>query len=449
VVRKPKKNPRAIALEILYDIEVKDAFANQAVQSLSTDLHLSSLDRRFISQLVFGATKMRRRLDYVLGLFLERKIDELTPWIRNVLRMGIYQMDFLTKVPPSAAVDESVKLAKTFGHKGTVALVNAVLRSYLRDRTRVVFPSWEEDRVENIALFYSFPSWMIAEWLKALGEEATIKLCQAFNGRPRLSCRINPLKIDPTGLEETFRREKVKFRQGRFLQEFYQIESKVDLNRFASLQKGWVYFQDESAGLPVRLLDPQPGEHIVDLCAAPGGKSTFTAERMKDQGVVLAVDVSEARLKTVQENCLRLGVHSVVPCCADAREFLCRTADRVLVDAPCSALGTLGRNSDARWRKQKEDVVRLKQLQLEILLNAARLLKEGGVLVYSTCTLMPEENEGVIERFLRERRDFKLADPSSYLDPAVVAPDGTVRTFPHLHQVDGSFACRLERTSSD
>ena len=289
---------------------------------------------------------------------------------------------------------------------------------------------------------------MIAEWLKALGEEATIKLCQAFNRRPRLSCRINRLKIDPPGLEETLRREKVKFRQGRYLQEFYYIESKVDLNRFAPLRKGWVYFQDESAGLPVRLLDPQPGEQIVDLCAAPGGKSTFMAERMTNQGVVLAVDVSEAKLKTVQENCLRLGLHSVVPCCADARDFFCRPADRVLVDAPCSALGTLGRNSDARWRKQKEDVYRLQKLQIEILLNAAVLVKEGGVLVYSTCTLMPEENEGVIETFLRERKDFKLVEPSRYVDPGVVDPDGMVRTFPHLHQLDGSFACRLEKTSS-
>lgn len=426
-------------------MEVKDAFANQAVQSCCSGLHLSSLDRRFISELVFGTTKMRRRLDYVLGLFLERKIDELTPWIRNILRMGIYQIDFLDKIPHSAAVDESVKLTKTFGHKGTVALVNAVLRSYLRDRTRVEFPAWEENRVENVALFYSFPSWMVEEWLRIFGEEETIKLCETFNRRPRLSCRINSLKIDKANLEEMLEREGVKFKRGKFVDEFYHIESKVGLARFAPLRKGLLYFQDESAGLPVLLLDPQPGELIVDLCAAPGGKSTFIAQRMKDQGQVVAVDISEGKLKTVEENCRRLGIRSVALCCADATDFSCDPVDRVSVDAPCSALGTLGRNSDARWRKRKEDIFRLRELQVEILLNAAKLLKEGGVLVYSTCTLMPEENEQVIERFLGERADFELADPSPYVDPRLVAQDGMVHTLPHVHKLDGSFACRLEK----
>ncbi len=443
--KKQDKSPREIALGILYDIEVKDTFANQAIQSFCQNLYLSSLDRRFITELVFGTTKMRRRLDYVLGLFLERKTEELTPWIRNILRMGIYQIDFLKKVPESAAVNESVKLAKKFGHKGTVALVNAVLRSYLRERSKVSFPSQERDKIENISLFYSFPSWMIEGWLGIFGEEETIKLCQAFNQRPRLCCRINRLKIDQNELEEIFKWEKIKFKPGKFSKDFYYIESKVDLNRFAPLQKGLIYFQDESAGFPVKLLDPQPGEYIVDLCAAPGGKSTFIAERMRDQGLVLAVDISPQKLKTLKENCQRLGTDSVVLCCADAKNFFCHPVDKVLVDAPCSVLGTLGRNSDARWRKHKEDPFRLQKLQLKILSNAAELLKKGGVLVYSTCTITPEENEQVIEKFLKQRRDFKLVDSSHFVDPNVVDQNGMVRTLPHVHKIDGSFACRLEK----
>lgn len=438
-------NPREIALRILYDIEIKDAFANQTIQSFSRNLHLSSLDRRFISELVFGTTKMRRKLDYILGLFLQRKAEELTPWIRNILRMGIYQIDFLEKVPESAAVDESVKLAKKFGHKGTVALVNAVLRSYLRERSQVSFPSWEKDKIENIALFYSFPSWMVKQWLGIFGEEQTIKLCQAFNKRPRLCCRINSLKIDQNGLEETLKREKIKFKPGKLLKDFYYIESKVDLDRFAPLQKGLIYFQDESAGFPVKLLDPQPGECVVDLCAAPGGKSTFIAEKMLDQGLVLAVDISAKKLTIVRENCRRLGVRSVALCCADAKNFSCHPVDRILIDAPCSALGTLGRNSDARWRKQKEDPLRLQKLQTEILSNAAEFLKRGGVLVYSTCTITPEENEQVIEKFLKQRKDFRLADGSHFVDPGLVDQNGMVRTLPHVHKMDGSFACRLEK----
>jgi len=445
VAKRQDKSSREIALRILYDIEVKDSFANQSIQSFSKDLHLSSLDRRFISELVFGTTKMRRRLDFVLALFLERKLEELTPWIRNILRMGIYQIDFLERVPESAAVDESVKLAKKFGHKGTVALVNAVLRSYLRERSQVSFPSWEKDKVENIALFYSFPSWIVELWEGIFGEEQTIKLCQAFNKRARLSCRANSFKIDHRELEEIFKREKIKFKSGKFLDNFYSIESKVDLDRFVPLQKGLVYFQDESAGFPVCLLDPQPGEYIVDLCAAPGGKSTLIAERMRDQGLVLAVDISAKKLDMVRENCHRLGLRSVALCCADAKTFSCHPADRILVDAPCSALGTLGRNPDARWGKQKEDPSRLQKLQLEILSNAAELLKKGGILVYSTCTITPEENEQVIEKFLKQRDDFTLVDSSPFVDLSVVDDNGMVRTLPHIHKMDGSFACRLEK----
>jgi len=434
-----------MALRILYEMDTEGIFASQAILSLFRNPSLSSLDRRFISELVHGVTKMRRRLDYVLSLFLERKLEELTPWIRNILRMGIYQIDFLDKVPESAAVDESVKLASRFGHKGTVALVNAVLRSYLRERARVSFPSWEEDKVENIALFYSFPTWMIEYWIKVFGEEETLRLCQAFNRRPRLCCRINSSKIDSEGLKKRFKQERIKFKEAKFLKGFYYIESKVDLNHFAPLQEGLVYFQDESSGFPVVLLDPQPGEHVVDLCAAPGGKTTFIVERMQNRGRVVAVDISVKKLKMVKENCERLGLNSPTLCCADARNFSSRSVDKVLVDVPCSALGTLGRNSDARWRKQKEDLFRLQKLQLEILSNASGLLKKGGSLVYSTCTITPEENEQVIEKFLKRHEDFKIKDGSQLVPPEVVDESGFVKTFPHIHKMDGSFACRLDR----
>ncbi len=438
-------NPREIALKILLDVEAQNAYASDIIQSHCRNLFLSSLDRRFIGEIVHGTTKMKRRLDFVLGLFLVEKLENLTPWIKNILRMGVYQIDFMEKVPESAAVDESVKLAKKYGHRGTVALVNAVLRSYLRDKSKVKFPSWEEDRVENIALFYSFPSWMVERWLEIFGEKATIELCNAFNQRPRLSVRSNSLKIGQRKLEEIFHQEKIKFKPGKFLENFYSIESKLDLNQFAPLQDGWVYFQDESAGFPVMLLDPHPGEIILDLCAAPGGKTTFIAEKMEDNGKVIAVDLSMKRLDTVKENCERLGIHSVALYCADATNFSCHPVDRVLIDAPCSALGTLGRNSDARWRKQEEDLPRLQKLQLQILSNSAELVRKGGILVYSTCTIMPEENEQVIARFLKKRTDFRQSDCHLFVNSDVLDQHGFVQTLPHIHKMDGSFACRLEK----
>jgi 16S rRNA (cytosine967-C5)-methyltransferase len=437
-------NAREIALKILHEIEAKEAFANETVERFCRNFHLSNLDRRFVGELVNGTTKMRRRLDHVLDFFLEKGIDNLTSWIRNILRLGVYQIDFMDRVPDSAAVNEAVNLAKKFGHRGTVVLVNAVLRNYLREKGRVSFPSWEENKVENIALFFSFPDWMVESWLEMFGEEETAKLCQALNERPRLSCRMNSAKTDRKSLEEEFARGKIKFKSGRFLKDFCYLESKVDLDRFAPLHQGLVYLQDESAGLPVILLDPQPGETVLDLCAAPGGKATFIAELSKNRGRVLAVDKSRKKIELVRENCRRMGMGSVNCLCADARNFRCKPLDRVLVDAPCSGLGVLGRNSDARWRKQKEDPLRLQELQLEILFNAASLVKKGGVLVYSTCTITREENDQVIERFLEGRRDFGLVDASLYVNSQVVDEFGFVRTLPHVHKMDGSFAARLE-----
>lgn len=440
-------NPREIALKALYEIEENDAFAKNALSALARGLGLSALDTRFIQELVFGTTKMRRRLDHVLSWFLQRKAEDLTPWIRNILRMGVYQIDFLDKVPASAAVDESVKLAKKYGHKGTVALVNAVLRSYLRDKSRIVFPSRDENPIENIALFYSFPDWMIEVWLGIFGEEETVSLCQEFNRRPRLGCRVNLLKTTQARLEEVFEQENVKFKTGKYLEGYYYLESKVDLDRFAPLQNGSIYIQDESAGLAACLLDPQPGERIVDLCAAPGGKSIFMAELMGNLGTILAVDVSFKKLEILKQNSHRLGVRCVMPVCADARFFSCQLVDRVLVDAPCSALGTLGNNPDARWRKQKDHLSRLHLLQLEILSNAANLVKKGGVLVYSTCTMTLEENEQVIEDFLKQNQKFRLMDACDFVTAEVVDSRGWIKTFPYSHKTDGSFACRLERVS--
>lgn len=435
---------REIALKILYELEIKGAFANETIELFCKNYHLSNLDRRFVSELVNGTTKMRRKLDYVLSFFLEKEINKLTPWIRNILRLGVYQIDFMDRVPDSAAVHEAVNLTKKFGHRGTVALVNAVLRNYLRDKSRVRFPSWEENKAENIALFYSFPSWMVENWLNMFGEEEAIRLCQAFNERPKVCCRMNSAKADHQSLEEKFTEKKIKFKAGRFLEIFYYLESKVDLNRFLPLKEGLVYLQDESAGFPVILLDPQPGETILDLCSAPGGKTTFIAGLLKGKGKILAVDKSWDKIELLKENCRRLGINWVNCICGDACNFQCKPVDRVLVDAPCSGLGVLRRNSDSRWRKQKEDFLRLQKFQLQILFNAANLVKKGGVLVYSTCTITPEENDQVIESFLRKRRDFKLLDASRYVDSQLVDESGFVRTFPHIHKMDGSFAARLE-----
>lgn len=440
-----KINPREIALKILYEIESKSGFANETIESYYSRIKLSSLDRRFIREMVNGTTKLRRRLDYTLSFFLRDKIEDLTPWIRNILRLGLYQIEYLDRVPNRAAVDESVKLAKRFGHKGTAGLVNAVLRNYLRDEKRVTFPSMEEDKVKAIGTIYSFPDWMIEGWLVQFGESQTIKLCEAFNQKAKISFRLNSLKIDQKGLEKALDMKKIKYRKGDFLENFYRMESKIDLENLFLFQKGYVYPQDESAGFPVLLLSPQPNESILDMCAAPGGKLTYIAELLKNSGRLIALDSSPERMKRVKENCQRLGIENVSYQIGDAQNYSTELVEKILIDAPCSGLGVLGRNSDARWQKKKEDIKRLAELQFAIISNAANLVKKNGVIVYTTCTLTQEENEDVIKSFLEQRQDFKKEDASDYVDSRVVNKEGFVRTYPHLQDIDGTFSVRLKK----
>ncbi len=436
-------NPREVALKILLEIETRNSFADESINRFSSELNLSSLDRRFLGELVNGTIKLRRRIDYILSFNLSKGIEELTPWIRNILRMGIYQIEHLSRVPDRAAVDESVKLAGKYGHPGTKRLVNAVLRNHLRKKDQIRFP--KKGKIDYLETFYSFPRWMIKRWLEDFGEEETKTLCQILNSRPKLSLRINSLKIDSRSLKEEFNRTKTKYKKGLFLNNFYYIESKLNLSAFEPLKNGWVYVQDESSAFPVLLLDPRPEQTIIDLCAAPGGKTAFIAERMKNRGQVLALDVSEQKRRLIQENCRRLGVTNVLTAVGDAREFGLKPADGVLVDAPCTGLGVLGKNSDLRWHKKEADVKRMKSLQLFILLRAANLVKERGALVYSTCTMTQEENDEVVEEFLKHQDYFRLVNASRYVTPDVLDEKGMVRTFPHRHGVDGSFAVRLEK----
>lgn len=441
-----KINVREVALKILFDVETRNSFADEIINRFSTELNLTSLDRRFLTELVHGTIKLKRRIDYILSFNLYKNVEDLTPWIRNILRLGIYQIECLSRVPHRSAVDESVKLAKKYGHVGTKNLINAVLRNYLRKKDQVIFP--RKNKIEYFAVFYSFLEWMIKRWLKDFGEEKTKILCEIFNSRPKLSLRLNSLKIDSKNLIEKFKRSKIKYKKGFFLDDFYYIGSKLNLRDFGPLKDGWVYIQDESSAFPVLLLDPKPKQTIIDLCAAPGGKTTFIAEKMKNTGQIIALDVNEEKRRLIQKNCLRLGITNVITAVGDARNFSLKPVDGVLVDAPCTGLGVLGKNSDLRWQKKEEDVERMKSLQLSILFNAANLVKKGGVLVYSTCTMTKEENDEVVEEFLKQRDDFDLIDASKYIIRNAVDDNGMVRTFPFRHGVDGSFAVRLEKIES-
>ncbi len=439
-----KIGSRECALQILMQIE-KDNFAVESIYSVFKKNRVSETDRSFIRELVYGTTKMKRRLDYELAYLISKNFAKIPSIIKNILRMGIFQLEFLDKVPDYAVVDESVNLAKKFGHKGTTGLVNAVLRSYVIQKEKLHFPDRKRDLVSNLGVFYSYPDWMIKKWLDMFGEINTIKLAEFFNRKPRLSFRLNTLKTEASVLEECLKNRNLEFERSNFFEGFYILKSRISIEEWEAFQKGWIYFQDESAALAVYLLDPQPGEIILDLCSAPGGKLTFLLEKIKQKGIVIAVDKSLKKIKLLQDNLSRLGIKEVLVCQGDALNFSVVKADKVLLDAPCSGLGTLGRNPDARWNKKEEDLTRLQNLQLELMENASRLLKKKGVLVYSTCTLTREENQELIYKFLKKHKDFEIAPSKDFIKSTFIDEFGFVRSLPFEHNMDGAFCVRLEK----
>jgi 16S rRNA (cytosine967-C5)-methyltransferase len=438
---------RETALRVLRRLEESDLYADWALDSALRRARLHRRDRALVTELVNGVMRWRRYLDGALDHLLKgTRTVGLTPWIRNILRLGIYQILFLDKIPAAAATHESVSLAKKFGHTGTASLVNAVLRNAIRaGRVEPPYPPLTKDPVGHIGMRYSQPDWMVRRWLKRYGQEETIALCQANNQVPDVVVRVNPLKATVSRLREDLLSEGVTVVAGSLMRGYLHLKGVGDIRRLKAFRQGWLQVQDESAGLALLLLAPEPGEVILDLCSAPGGKTAHMAGFMGDRGLILAVDRHERRLRDLVDNCRRLGISSARPFVADGKELWVRPVDRVLVDAPCSGLGVLARRVDLRWRKKGEDIPRLVQLQLQLLMTGANVLKPGGVLVYSTCTIEDEENEEVVARLLAQRDDLRLERAASLVPDETVTENGFVRTFPHRDGLDGTFGARMRK----
>ncbi len=353
-------------------------------------------------------------------------------------------LEFTDKIPGYAAVNESVELAKRSGGAGWARLVNGVLRNYLRRGK--VDPASISDPVEALAVQESHPEWLVRRWVARYGLEDTRRLCQYNNRRPHVTLRVNRRKTTVAELRAALQEAGIETEPSTYFEDFLKVRNAQGLTDTRAFKDGWFAIQDESTALPVRLLAPEEGETVLDLCAAPGGKSAYLAELQGDRGRVLAVDLSARRLSRVQENVRRLGLRSVQPLVADGTQLQVRPVDKILLDAPCSGLGVLAKRADLRWKRRPEDLARAAERQRALVAHAAQLLRPGGVLVYSTCTIEPEENEQVVEEFLRTHPDFAVdAWAPEGVDSAL--RDGPYwRTLPHVHGTDGTFAVRLEKS---
>jgi 16S rRNA (cytosine967-C5)-methyltransferase len=459
--------PRMIAIRVVERVQRAGAYADLALHHALVQSRIPAADRALATELVYGTLRWRGRLDYLIGKALDRDISKLEPLVTSALRVGAYQLFFSDRIPANAAVDEAVRCVRAMGLERATGLVNAVLRRLARDGDSIEFPKLETDPLDYLVHAGSLPRWLAERWLAEFGAKEAAELAAVMNEQAPVTIRVNRTKTTREALLPELIERFPDAKLCRYAPDGIILGQKGDAGQDPTFLSGQISVQDEASQLVVHLLDPQPGERILDTCAAPGTKTAAIAERLNGEGHVLALDRHPRRLRLVGRGIRRLEIGGVATLERDATKSLGDLVgdqsgdlpddlpndgpfDRILVDAPCSGLGALRRNPDARWRLRPEDFESLAKIQRQILESAADVLRPGGSLVYSTCTITPEENESVIQGFMATRPGWQIAPKEAA--PAVmqelVDEDGFLRLLPHRHDMDGFFAVRLIRGES-
>ncbi|GKV64240.1 MULTISPECIES: 16S rRNA (cytosine(967)-C(5))-methyltransferase RsmB [Sporosarcina] len=433
-------NVRDAALSILMDIENEQAFSNLLLHKTIELYDLPQKDRALLTELTYGTLQQQMTLDYYLAPYIRGKLQ---PWVRQLLRLSVYQIVYLSKIPEHAVVNEAVKIANKRGHKGVSSMVNGILRSILREGV----PSLDEikDPVTRLSIETSHPEWLIKRWIEQYGMEEATAIAVINNLPPVTTARINSVKTNRGEVIGLLKKEGVLASPGNLTEGSIQVES-GSLASTEAYKQGLLTVQDESSMLPALALQAEPGMKVLDMCAAPGGKTTHIAERMKDDGEVQAHDLHPHKLRLIEQNAKRLGLTSIQTHSGDSRELLStyepQSFDRVLVDAPCSGLGVIRRKPEIKYKKTLQDIENLASIQKDLLQVASQLVKKGGRLVYSTCTIDKTENQEIAEWFLNEQPDFELV-------PLDILGEKSNREFvqvlPHQYESDGFFVVALQR----
>lgn len=438
---------RRLAFEALKAI-YQGGYADVVLNRLLSQHRLGSSDRALATELVYGSVRRQRTLDALIDQLGKKTAQQQPLPLRIVLHLGLYQLRYLSHMPPSAAVHTSVELAKVVGQKRLAGVVNGILRQYQRLQAETEDPlRLPENPITALAIRHSFPDWLVQHWWDTLGDRETDALCGWFNQSPAIDLRVNPLRTSVAAVAAALAEVGLATQRLSALPHGLRLLGPAGaIQQLPGYEEGWWLVQDASAQWVSHLVDPQPGQVVIDACAAPGGKATHLAMLMNDQGTVWACDRTPSRLRRVEQNAQRLGLSAVHPWAGDSTEMTQfeQQGDRVLVDAPCSGLGTLHRHADARWRQTPATIAELTDLQARLLARAATWVKPGGTLVYATCTLYPAENEAQIEQFLQQHPDWCIVPPAPDTPLAAysIAP-GWVKIWPHHHAMDGFFMVRL------
>ncbi len=444
-------NARKFAVDILVRVDIDKAYADILLDRVLERGTVSKKDRSLLTEIVYGTLRWRGRLDSYLKQLTRRPLEKTDPFIRNLLRITLYQIDFLDRIPEYAAINDAVNLAKAHAGNRISGFVNGVLRNFIRTRKTALPPDPDTAGITALADCWSHPEWLIKNWIDYLGSNDIAALLAACNLQAPLVLRVNAFRTDREALLTAFKAHGIEASPANWSPQGIRIHSQVSLDQLPGHKKGLFQVQGESSQLVTYLLDPHPGENILDACAAPGGKTTHIAEFMADRGQVTAMDRSANGIVKIYENSTRLGLKSIRTMQADLTKEVAGaqgpTYDRILVDAPCSGLGTLRSHPEIKWNRGMSDLTRLHDLQVKILEEAASCLKSEGILVYSTCTLSAVENENTVEEFLGRHREFVLEDAASYLpnEAKQLVRGKYFMALPHRHDTDGFFAARLKR----
>ncbi|MEX0928262.1 MAG: 16S rRNA (cytosine(967)-C(5))-methyltransferase RsmB [Balneolales bacterium] len=406
---------------------------------------LTGQERQQANEYVQGILRRKSYLDFLISRFTTVDLEGMKSFFKNILRLGIYDLLFMDGTPDYAAINESVEIAKEQMSSKSGDIVNAVLRKIQRERNELPKPDFA-DRTKLIATTFSHPEWLVRRWVRRFGEREAFQLMQANNKKPEYYLRVNNLKT--TSENFTLRMEKngIEYEESEWLPDYFKVTTLSKIRSKTWFEKGFCQVQDIAAGFAPAILDPQTNEKVYDICAAPGTKTIVLAEMMRNEGSILAIDISAERISTIAGNVTKYGANNVKIQRADATEERFKLADAVLLDAPCTGTGVLGKRADMRWRRTEEQLGEFVKQQAELLDAAANMVLRGGRLVYSTCSLEPEENQDQITAFLKEYDNFELQDLSDYLPEEVLAEDGkSYQTFPHKHHCDGHFGVLLKR----
>jgi 16S rRNA (cytosine967-C5)-methyltransferase len=442
------KNVRELALEALLTVEKKQAYSNLLLNNYLDSGKLTKKDAGLFTEIVYGTIQRTITLDYYLTPYIQKQ-KKLQDWVKVLLKLTLYQMIYLDKVPARAAIYEAVEIAKKRGHKGVASVVNGVLRSIQREG----LPNLEtmENDVERITIATSHPKWLVEKWVEQYGVEAAERMCEMNLVPPNQTARVNTAKAGVDEVIEMLTNQGFDVEKGEVAQESI-ISQKGNLAYSNAFKNGYITIQDESSMLVARALGVESGDLVYDCCAAPGGKTTHIAELLKGKGTVISTDLHEHKVKLINEQAARLGLTNVETQALDSRKaqgiFKEEQFDKVLVDAPCSGFGVIRRKPDLKYTKTVKDIAQLASIQLAILDEVAPLVKKGGTLVYSTCTIDKEENTEVVNAFLQNNKDFKIDISIKDLLPQKLdryISEGMLQLLPHYFGTDGFFIVRLKR----